>query len=446
MIDALVYLLLFSLVFMLLYRDTEERFIALFLGTVLFPSCVWFMDSPKVSPQHLLLYGFFCAEIANHYGDVKRAILKFPLFIPLFIVIVSFVCTVVSNEGFKIKNFYDLTRNVIELYGYLVAAYIIGLRISVKTTLEKLFWPLMILGFLGIVEGLFNANYPYKYICSAFPNYDGFYPLNTSINASDGWRTRTLLTTTYPTAYGTLLTVIVLSTFPMLKHLDLKKNYKIAFVLVFLANLYFCGNRTGILCTGIGLVFWLTKKWPLFIKLVMIILLSMAASLYAYKAVEYFSRETRGSSIQLRQQQLAFSYMQVVNKPIFGNGASYLTKHIFERDTYGNRVEDDEIKGMESILFPKLINYGFFGLGAYFLLCVWIFFYLYKRREHCPEAQCGYLLIFSGTSFFVLSGDMGGASAFMYLMLGLFVGSVKSVDEAKKEEEHTKELEAMASK
>lgn len=444
MIDFLVYAIFASCFFILLYKDTEARFCALFLGTLLFPSCIWIIDSPKLSPQHILLYTYFLIEITKDYNFFIESIKKFPFKIPILLVIISFICTVYTNNKFDAKEYYVLARYVIELYGYLLASFIIGRKIDVIKTLRQLFPFMFILGVLGIFEGLFNANYPFKYICSAFPYYDGFYDLSSSINASDAWRTRTLLTTTYPTAYGTLLCGIVLVFFPMLKKLDISLRWKIAFVLIYLANLFLSGSRTGMLCSAIALAFWFTRKWHILIKLFMIFALIVTAYFSIQQVIENFSQETRGSSLQLRQQQLIFSVIQIAEKPLFGNGVGFLTKYIFETDAYGDRIKNEDILGMESILFPKLINYGFVGLFLYFTLSIWIFIYFFKRRDESEMAISGAMEIFAMTLFFVLSGNMGNASAYTYLIIGLLTGGILSSEEAEQEKEIAQESQMIS--
>ena len=443
MISALVYLLFCAIWFVLLMNDTEKRFCALFLGTVLFPSCVWIIDSPKVSPQHILLYSFFAVEFLKNYNFFIKTIKEIPIKIPLLLIAVSFCCTVYTNEGLNPKEFYALARHFIELYGYVVAAFLIGRKCDIKEILRQLFVPLLILGCFGIIEALISANYPYKFICSAFPNYSGFYDLGSDINVRDSWRIRTILTTTHPTAYSTLLCSILALYVPLFRNFDINKYWKLFFYIVLFANLFLCGSRTGILCTGIILSFWIVHKMHIIIKLTIVFILALSASIALQKVIDNFSQESRGSSLQLRQQQLIFSIIQIANKPLFGNGVSYLTKNIFETDAYGDRIRDEEIMGMESIVFPKLINYGFIGFGTYLLLSAWIFLYFYRRRELHPMTQSGYLLIFSITMFFILTGNMGNASAYSYMILGVLMGCTQTLEkESKEEEDEPKQIES----
>lgn len=437
MLDVAVYLLFFALLLLLLQNEAEKRYCALFLGILLFPSCIWIIDKPKLLVQHVFLYAFLCYELAKNANVVKEALRKFPLKIPFFIILASFCATVLSVEGLKPKEFYQLIRYILDLYGYLLAAYILGSRVNLESVMKKLFWPLIVLGLLGVFEGLTNTNYPYKIICSAFPGYDGFYNLASSINASDSWRIRTLLTTTYPTAYGTLLCGIILFYVPNLKQLGFTSTRIVLFCAVYFANLYLCGCRTAILCTGMALLFWFIKKWHILPKIILVGAFFFGSMTYGYHVIQHFSQESRGSSLQLRQQQLLFSIVQIANRPLFGNGVSYLTKHIFETDQYGDRIQNDEILGMESIVFPKLINYGFVGLFTYYLFCAWMFFWFYSKRNLHPGAVSGYLITFATTAFYTLSGNMGNASAYIYLILGLLVGNLVSAQKAQAEKNET---------
>ena len=170
----------------------------------------------------------------------------------------------------------------------------------------------------------------------------------------------------------------------------------------------------------------------------MIFALVIAAYFGIQKVIDNFSQETRGSSLQLREQQLLFSIVQIAESPLFGNGVGYLTKHIFETDAYGDRIRNEDILGMESILFPKLINYGFVGLFLYFTLSIWIFVYFFRRRNENMVAISGALEIFAMTLFFILSGNMGNASAYTYLIIGLLAGNIQISEESEQKEEITK--------
>lgn len=216
--SAAVYILFFALLFLVLFKKTETRFSAFFLGMLIFPSCIWFVDSPKIEPFHCFLFSIIGMEILFNFKEFKRNLKSFPFAIPVLLVCISFTLTVYSNEGLDLGKYYTMARNFLDIYGTLIIAYIVGKRLKEDSVLNQLYWPLLVLGLLGIIEGLFQANYPFQIICSSFPYYNGFYPLNEPIQAStDMWRSRTLLTTCYPTSFGALLCALIFFYVPQAK-------------------------------------------------------------------------------------------------------------------------------------------------------------------------------------------------------------------------------------
>lgn len=419
MTDILVYLLFFILTFILLFKTDEYRFLALFLGNIFFPPVIGFTNSPYISPQNIFLYTFFFVEIIKNYQQVKQAFFSFPLKTPLLLIFGSYITTILWNDGFSIKLFYTVLRFFIETFGFLFAAFITARKIKIDSILDKLYIPIIIIGLFGLIEATLNTNLPYKIICSAFPIYDGYYNLSSDISLSNSWRIRTCFTTKHPTAFGTLLTLLILLYIPQIKSHKWKASRLIFLFGLLGINLYFCGSRTALLCTILGISLWLIRTVPLSIKIIPIGIFVFSISFYINSIVTHFSQETRGSSITLRQEQLLFSYIQVIKSPIFGNGIGYTAKKVFEKDAYGDRVKDSSIGGLESIVFFTLIDYGLFGLFSYYLLYVWIALLFFRLRKTSPEATSGLIITISATLFFSLSGNMGNASSFIYLILGL---------------------------
>ena len=435
---AVVYILFFALLFLVVAKKTETRFIAFFLGMLIFPSCIWIVDSPKLEPFHFFLFSVIGMEFLFEFKEFKRNLKSFPFFIPVLLVFISFGLTVYTNEGLDAGKYYTMVRNFIDIYGPLVIAYIVGKRLKEDTILEQLYWPLMILGFLGIIEGLFQTNYPFQIICSSFPYYNGFYALNEPVQASiDTWRSRTLLTTCYPTSFGALLCALVLFYVPQAKE-KLSSTKKCFFYVVFLSNLYFCGCRTAMVLVAVAFLYMFAWRQKIHFKVFFAIAMAFGIVILGHYVIDYFSVEGQGSSLQLRQSQLLFSINAVLDKPVFGNGVGYMNDFIFEKDSYGKTIMEEGVMGLESILFVKIIDYGLLGLCAFLLLCGWIFFWFYKRGKKFPEAESGYLIMATTMGLFYLSGNIGNISALSYALIGLLAAEIKNKEELLENEETDK--------
>lgn len=125
----------------------------------------------------------------------------------------------------------------------------------------------------------------------------------------------------------------------------------------------------------------------------------------------------------------------MIKSPVFGNGTGYTSKKIFEKDAYGDRIKDSSIGGLESIVFFTLIDYGIFGLFAYYLLYVWIALIFFRLRKISPEAISGLIITISAIMFFSLSGNMGNASSFVYLILGLQLSECMNLKQKETQEQ-----------
>lgn len=433
-----VYLLLSTLLFLVIAKKTEIRFSAFFLGMMIFPSCIWIIDSPKIEPFHLFLFSIFGMEFLFNYNDFKQNLKSFPFIIPILLVSISFVMTVYTNEGLDLGKYYTMVRNFFDIYGPLIIAYIVGKRLKEDSVLEQIYWPLLILGFLGIIEGLIQENYPFQIICSSFPYYNGFYSLNEPIQASsDIWRSRTLLTTCYPTSFGALLCALIFFYVPQVKEKLSRKKQNLFYAIYFL-NLYFCGCRTAMVLVAVAFLYMFIQQQKIVFKVVSVVLIVFGVVILGHYVIDYFSIEGQGSSLQLRQSQLLFSINAILDKPIFGNGVGYMNDFIFEKDSYGNTIMEEGIMGLESILFLKIIDYGLFGLCSFLLLCGWIFFWFFKRRNKFPEAESGYLITATTMGLFYLSGNIGNISALSYALIGLLAAEVKNKEELLENEETDK--------
>lgn len=436
-----VYILLFSLVFIIISSDRVNRYVALLCGTILFPLGINFLQSPTFRPMDLFLYGFLVVCLFKEPDDFFEAIRAFPLKIPLFLILTSHFFSVYVNEGFSAKQFYACIREFIELYGYLFGAFIVGRRCNYNSYSKKLIYITIGLSILGILEILLQGNYPYTYICRAFPIYTGYYHLEDIVTCIQDWRIRSMITTAHPTALGTLLCGLTVFFTAQVDKVGWK-NSKLTLIFVLLAiNLFLCGSRTGMLCAALGLFIYFMKDKHLLLRIAIVGIFLMSSTLYINALVDEFSQQGRGSSITLRQQQLLFTLFQIERSPIFGNGVGY-TKNVFEYNDDGQVINDADIGGLESIIFRSLIDYGFVGLAAYYLFMLWLFILFFIRRKDNSLASTGYVLVFSSTLFFTLSGHIGNNTAFIFLLEGLLLGNVYIT-----QEEHEKiELEQIREK
>jgi len=443
--SILVLLLFFGILGIIYYGDSQKRFMAFFAGTLLFPNVCLFIKNPSISPQHIILYTFLAVEFLKNREELLRGIFRNPLIIPLGLSVASYTCTALFNGGLLSIDMYYGVRDIVDTFGYLIAAYVVGKNNDIHKFAKSIFPFIAVCCFFGIIEGLLNANYPYKIINSAFPHYDGLYNLNSDISLGQSWRTRTCFTTKHPTAFGTFLMTMFLFYLPYIKKNVIPLS-KLLLLLGFLAvNIVMCGSRTALFCTLIGVALYIADRFSIIVKIATIglIIISFTAIL-GIIAANFQSGQGRGSSLDFRAQQLIFSIVTIENSPIWGNGNKYASHNLFEENDAGQmRVEDNsgtDMGGLESVVFTLLIDRGFVGLISYYLLLFWIFWLFYRYRNRFSERDDAFIIVAAGTLFLTLSGSIGNSSAFLFMIFGLQLGHFIQEKEKQDNEEESNSL------
>ena len=424
--SIVVLLFFFGLLAYMFLTDTQGRFLALVMGTVLFPTTALIIKNPSVSPQHIFLYAFFFIEYFKDRGNFNKSIFNNLLIVPIGISAISYIFTAIYNSGIASKDMYYGIRDVIDCFGYIYAAFICGRQVDVYEFAKKLIPFAIVVCIFGIIEILLSDNYPYKIINAAFPYYEGSRDLNATMNLTEHWRFRTCFTTKHPTAFGTLLMSMFLFYAPYFKKVGVEHK-KIILVLALLAlNLFLCGSRTAMLCSAFGVGLYIYFKLKPFMKILIagVFIFSFSAMLAILLQNFKTNTEHGGSSLDFRTSQLLFSVATIYNSPILGNGNKYTSHVIFAEDSRASDSSGNDLGGLESIVFSLLIDRGFFGLFSYYLLLIWMFVLLFRYREKLHRISGGFALIASGSLFLTLSGTIGNSSSFLFLFTGLQLGYI----------------------
>ena len=137
--SILVYFLFLSILAVIVCCDVKKSFAAFFIGTILFPNVCLFITNPSISPQHIILYVFLIAQAMKDPRSTKESIFKSPVKFPLIIIALSYVLTAFFNGGLLSKDMYYGVRDIIDTYGYLVAAYFAGTQIKSEEIASYLF-------------------------------------------------------------------------------------------------------------------------------------------------------------------------------------------------------------------------------------------------------------------------------------------------------------------
>lgn len=446
--SVLVYLLFVSILGIIVYGDSQKRFMAFFAGTVLFPNICLFIKSPSISPQHIILYLYLAVELIKFPDEFRKGLLRNPVYIPLLICCFSYFLTALFNKGVLSIDMYYGVRDFVDTFAYLIVAYIAGMRFSKHEFAKGILVFIVVCCFFGIAEGMLNANYPHKFIGLAFPKYDGLYNLDSSISLSQNWRIRTCFTTKHPTAFATLLMTMFLFYLPYLKEQIIERS-KVILVLSLLGiNILLCGSRTGIVCVLLGIFLYVIDKLNIILKIFIWGMLLFSSSLILAFMLSQFAHSTgSGSSLDFRTRQLIFSIVTIEDSPIFGNGNNYASHNLFEENDKGQmRIEDEsgtDMGGLESMVFKLLIDRGFVGLLSYYLLLAWLLVFFYWNRNKF-ERNDAFVNVIVGTAFLTLSGSIGNSSSFIFTILGLELGHISRLKKEHEDAEDEQRLKAIS--
>lgn len=420
---AIVLLVYFGFLATIFVGNTAKGFIALLLGTILFPCCALFNDSPAISGQIVLLYAFIGKEFVMNSTDFKRAIFESPM--KYFLILIAFSYALTTAFNFSGMNVYYAIRDMVDLYCYFFAALIASKQLTLKDVSKTIYWFVFFMCIYGLYEAATNSNILYKVINLAFPAHDGWYNLNGNISASEGWRIRTIITTKHPTTLGTLLTILFVFYWNTYQSKSMHYIKNICILVLLGINVILCGSRTAFACTAIALIYSYVKTKGFLMKIFFVGMLVFSASYMVNYAVEHLMDTKDGSSIMLRLTQMAYSFEKIKNSPIWGNGSNYTAHQIKDEDVRFN--DDDEfIGGLESVAFIYLIDRGILGVLTFYLFWLMVFLYLRKNDTLFEDRKITLeLMPMSIILFLTMSGLIGNNTSFCFLFTGLYVGCIE---------------------
>lgn len=420
---AIVLLVYFGFLATIFVGNTAKGFIALLLGTILFPCCALFNDSPALSGQIVLLYAFIGKELLMNTHNFKRAVFESPMKYFLLLIVLSYALTTVFN--FDGMNAYYAIRDLIDLYCYFIAAIIASEKLTLEDVSKSIYWFVFLMCVYGCYEAATNSNLLYKIINLSFPAYDGWYDLNGSISASEGWRIRTIITTKHPTTLGTLLMILFLFYWNVFQVKALSYGKSVAILFLLGVSVVLSGSRTALACVSIALLYSYMKTKGALMKILFVGILFFSASYMVNYAVENLMDNKDGSSIMLRLTQLAFSFEKIQESPIWGNGSNYTAHQIKDE---GIRFNDDDefIGGLESVAFIYMIDRGMFGVLTFYLFWIMAFRYLKNNDKlYEPNKVVLEMMPMGIIMFLTMSGLIGNNTAFCFLFIGLYVGRIE---------------------
>lgn len=252
---------------------------------------------------------------------------------------------------------------------------------QIKIVLYFVYGSIFIAGIYGILSYIIKLN---PYIVTLSILYDAPFDYTAILEEVRGAiQGRTQGTLSHPLVWGQIINVLLLFLL-MIKPYLKKSTFFIFFSILFL-NAILCGSRTILLSALIGVGLTLLKSSPKkIIQYTVIGLLSamialniasqnkkyqiyvdtIEATLFFWNQEKSDNIEIKGSSVELREKQLAETFRLIQNDLFTGLGQGWID------NDYQKNGQHPIMLGFESIIYRKVIETGLVGF------IIWLIFYL----------------------------------------------------------------------
>lgn len=295
--------------------------------------------------------------------------------------------------------------------------------------IKILFVILISAGLYGIFSYIFKIN---PYVDLLYIVYSGIENLYSVFLEEErgGLLGRTSGTMTHPLGWGQMWNLII--GLYLLCRKNINNTLGFIIVIVGVINIILCGSRAAIVALGILYIFYLfSENTQKAFKSIFIILSILLAGLFIFKenenvekmskylqaSVLFWDQEAsndaniKGSGVNMRIRQLEVSVEKAATSAIGGLGFNY---QLYTLNNY--RKADDELYGLESIVFKKLVEQGFLGLLIFIYTTILLYKYvrknkIYKERILIAGFFCSYIATIA------ITGIQGGTWALFFVII-----------------------------
>ncbi len=357
-----------------------------FAGILFFPKTIILLVG-TLNFQRFIIYFFLLVFLVEN-RDWWRKFKTFPLWQVLIIVFFALLSIGLIDQR---HSLYLKLFNPVDLF--ITNFLVLFLTYHYIRTINDLFliFKVLIIFFLifamyGIINFLLKENVYYSFISNTYGGRD----FGNAYNLTERFRISSFAY--HAIYYGLLLDVIILViTFLII---NFRRNRPIYFILLSLLflNLFLVNSRTPIFSLAVGFtVFFLfginfkQKILSISIGLLLIIgIFNFVPTAKQFLAATYDtffsdSSDLEGSSLEMREMQLAASLVIFNQRPVFGNGFNYIVEDLGYSGEREKRNSDNDLKGFESYAYVLLIEQGMIGVIANVLFFVALALYSLKK-------------------------------------------------------------------
>lgn len=138
-------------------------------------------------------------------------------------------------------------------------------------------------------------------------------------------------------------------------------------ILICIASVFITGSRTIILMFAIGLLSILDKYKIKFQNVLLVFIILIIAEVYLpdyiNDVIDSFvhTDEAGGSSVDMREYQLAAAMFYYAQSPVIGNGIGYMSEAL---------SQNAQLMGGESIIYSLLVERGNIGIATFVILII----------------------------------------------------------------------------
>lgn len=388
----------------------------------------------------LLFIPYLLNGKVNRNRELRGRKIIMPINLLIFLSIINLIGFTVESFTNKLPVF---IANLLDFYLIIYLLYFSLKRSDLNSLIRGYSIVFFVISVYGILTVIFNSN-PYLDFFTQIDKSLG--RQNIIINAADKARFgifgRLNAVFYHTISYGGHLALI--SPLLLLEFLNPNSKFKTFYLTTFFllfVNVLLTNTRTAILFFIVANLFILANvntfkrifKWKYIIAIIsftFIILLmnpgyfnTLRASIFFWESSTSWSSDIRGSSIDLRYDQILTAYNVFTSSPLFGHGAG-VTRSMQELGSWGT------IGGAESVWIVLMIDYGLLGIIIYSSV-LWLFFLRalnYYRSFQDPIIKLTSLAMIGTTigysAFISATGIMRTETFFLTIMI-IYLFSIK---------------------
>ena len=369
---------------------------------------------------HILLPVSFLISLWRS-GDLKYEIKTFPLKnISIVILLIYFLVALGDNRISIPESIIRPITYFIKTYLYLFVGYtLVKSEKNWNRTARTLLQIFSIFAIYGVVTWILQTNPWYDFTSQV-------YGQETVWGESDrGYRTTSFLNNAI--AYGI---VMVTGTFTIWLYYQKHANRRNLILLVIIvANIFLANSRTGIVSFALAIVLYIILYNGLSGRTILSFMGVCIALVVAYFSMDFIrpvmdsvidlittgGNNTKGSNMELRNDQLATSLIYFREAPFLGHGIYYYSETIFPR-----LGSFSGLAGLEGYGFRLLIEMGGFMIVAFIVYVIRFVHTAIKGRKINKQWSSVVIAQFIAFVFYLMAtGDYGNVFEYCFILIGI---------------------------